>query len=253
MQVARILEPTPHTVLGKLRQIARALQLELRQSKREILELYLTFAPMGGVLEGVEAASRAYLGKPAKRLTESGAALLAVMPQAPSRLRPDRYPERARLARDKVLGRMQPVWGTAAVADARQEPVIAQTVREPLLAPLFAERLRRLRPRETRIDTTLDANVQNTVEQLLASRLAVLPPHVSMAALVVDNATLEVRAYAGSADFSDDERFAHVDMVQIGRVAANRSLTQKFPEAGRYQITVMDDAGRYDRVEISVR
>ncbi len=40
---------------------------------------------------------------------------------------------------------------------------------------------------------------------------------------------------------------------QIGRVAANRSLTQKFPEAGRYQITVMDDAGRYDRVEISVR
>ncbi len=181
MQVARILEPTPHTLPGKLRQIARALQLELRLSKREILELYLTFAPMGGVLEGVEAASRAYLGKPAKRLTESEAALLAVMPQAPSRLRPDRYPERARLARDKVLERMEPVWGATAVADARQEPVIAQTVREPLLAPLFAERLRRLKPKETRIDTTLDANVQNTVEQLLASRLAVLPPRVSSA------------------------------------------------------------------------
>jgi penicillin-binding protein 1C len=45
----------------------------------------------------------------------------------------------------------------------------------------------------------------------------VLPPRVSMAALVVDNATLEVRAYAGSADFSDDERFAHVDMVQAAR------------------------------------
>lgn len=217
MQVARILEPTPHTLPGKLRQIARALQLELRLSKREILELYLTFAPMGGVLEGVEAASRAYLGKPAKRLTESEAALLAVMPQTPSLLRPDRYPERARLARDKVLERMQPVWGAAAVADARQEPVIAQTVREPLLAPLFAERLRRLKPKETRIDTTLDANVQNTVEQLLAARLAVLPPRVSMAALVVDNATLEVRAYAGSADFADGERFAHVDMVQAGR------------------------------------
>lgn len=217
MQVARILEPTPHTLPGKLRQITRALQLELRLSKREILELYLTFAPMGGVLEGVEAASRAYLGKPAKRLTESEAALLAVMPQSPSLLRPDRYPERARVARDKVLARMVKVWGDTAVADARQEPVIAQTVREPLLAPLFAERLRRLKPRETRIDTTLDATVQNTVEQLLASRLAVLPPRVSMAALVVDNATLEVRAYAGSADFTDDERFAHLDMVQAGR------------------------------------
>ncbi|WP_301102138.1 penicillin-binding protein 1C [Propionivibrio sp.] len=217
MQVARILEPTPHTLPGKLRQIARALQLELRFSKREILELYLTFAPMGGVLEGVEAASRAYFGKPAQRLTESEAALLAVMPQLPSLLRPDRYPERARLAREKVLERMKPIWGAAAVADARQEPVIAQTVREPLLAPLFAERLRRLKPSVTRIDTTLDANVQTTVEQLLASRLAILPPRVSMAALVVDNATLEVRAYAGSADFSDDERFSHVDMVQAGR------------------------------------
>jgi penicillin-binding protein 1C len=143
MQVARMLEPTPHTVPGKLRQVARALQLELRLSKREILELYLTFAPMGGVLEGVEAASRAYLGKPAQRLTAAEAALLAVLPQAPSRC--DRTATRSArgLARDKVLERMESRWGAATVADARQEPVIAQTVREPLLAPLFAERLRR--------------------------------------------------------------------------------------------------------------
>ena len=217
MQVARLLEPTPRTIAGKLRQIARALQLELRCSKREILELYLSFAPMGGVLEGVEAASRAYLGKPARRLTESEAALLTVLPQAPSLLRPDRYPERARIARDKVLERMQSRWGAARVADARQEPVIAQTVREPLLAPLFAERLRRLQPRAARIASTLDASVQQSVEQLLSARLTVLPAHVSMAALVVDNATLEVRAYAGSVDFADEARFAHVDMVRAVR------------------------------------
>ena len=217
MQVARILEPTPHTVPGKLRQIMRALQLELRLSKNEILELYLSFAPMGGVLEGVEAASRAYLGKPAQRLTEAEAALLAVLPQSPSLLRPDRFPQRARQARDKVLERMERRWSAAVIADAKAEPIVAQTVREPLLAPLFAERLRRLKPRETRIDTTLDAGVQNIVEQLLASRLAVLPPRVSMAALVVDNTTLAVRAYAGSADFSDEARFSHVDMVQARR------------------------------------
>jgi penicillin-binding protein 1C len=217
MQVARILEPTTQSVPGKLRQIARALQLEVRLSKREILELYLAYAPMGGVVEGVEAASRAYLGKPAKRLTESEAALLAVLPQAPSLLRPDRYPQRAGQARDKVLDRMQSRWGAAVVADARQEPVIALSVREPMLAPLFAERARRQHPRRIRIDTTLDAGIQSTVEQLLASRLAVLPPRVSMAALVVDNTNLEVRAYAGSADFLDDERFAHVDMVQAVR------------------------------------
>ncbi|HPT50781.1 MAG TPA: penicillin-binding protein 1C [Accumulibacter sp.] len=217
MQVVRLLEPTPHTVAGKLRQILRAVQLELRCSKREILQIYVNFAPMGGVLEGVEAASRAYLGKPAQRLTESEAALLTVLPQAPSLLRPDRYPQRARIARDKVLDRLQSRWGAAVVADAKQEAVVAQAVHEPLLAPLFAERLRRLRPRSARIESTLDAGIQQSVEQLLSARLQVLPPRVSMAALVVDNETLEVRAYAGSADFADDARFAHVDMVQAAR------------------------------------
>src|ERR1700744_4162976 len=51
MQVARILDPTPHTLLGKLHQIARALQFEAHLSKREILTLYLNYAPMGGVFE----------------------------------------------------------------------------------------------------------------------------------------------------------------------------------------------------------
>ncbi|MDR3087437.1 MAG: penicillin-binding protein 1C [Azoarcus sp.] len=214
MQVARLLEPIPRTPMGKLRQIARAVQLERRLSKREILELYLIYAPMGGVLEGVEAASRGYFGKPSRSLSHAEAALLAVLPQAPSRLRPDRFPERALAARDKVLSRLEPRWGPAAIADARQEPVIAQAVREPLLAPLFAERARRLFPQRQRIDTTLDVGVQDSVEQLIAARLALVPPRVSLAALVIDNATLEVLAYAGSADFFDKERFAHVDMVQ---------------------------------------
>ncbi|MBO3703718.1 MAG: penicillin-binding protein 1C [Candidatus Accumulibacter sp.] len=217
MQVARLLEPTPRSVAGKLQQIVRALQLELHLSKREILEVYLSFAPMGGVVEGVEAASRAYLGKPAQRLSDSEAALLTVLPQAPSRLRPDRYPERARQARDKVLDRLQSRWGAAAIADARQEAVIAQSIREPLLAPLLAERLRRMRPQAARIDSTIDASMQQSLEYLLAARLPSLPPRVSMAALVVDNRTLEVRAYAGSADFTDNARFAHVDMVQAAR------------------------------------
>ncbi|HEY0179547.1 MAG TPA: transglycosylase domain-containing protein, partial [Dokdonella sp.] len=77
MQVARILDGTPHSLAGKLRQILRALQLEAHLSKREILTLYLDRAPFGGTLEGVEAASWAYLGKPAARLSHAEAALLA--------------------------------------------------------------------------------------------------------------------------------------------------------------------------------
>lgn len=214
MQVARMLEPTPRTLPGKLRQIVRALQLEAHLSKPQILEIYLTYAPMGGVLEGVEAASRAYLGKPSTALSHAEATLLAVLPQSPSHLRPDRFPERARSARDKVLERLESRWGTDTVRDARQEPVIAQSVREPLLAPLFAQRVRKLYPKLARIDTTLDVGTQASVEQLIAARLALLPERVSLATLVVDNTTLGVRAYAGSADFTDNDRFAHVDMVQ---------------------------------------
>lgn len=230
MQVARIIDPTPHTVAGKLKQVVRALQLEAHYSKKEILTLYLNYAPMGGVLEGVEAASRAYLGKPANRLTHAEAAMLAVLPQMPSVLRPDRYPQRAQQARDKLIKRMADRWSKDVVADALSEPVVAQTVREPLLAPLLALRMKQQARRERKpagntmdtgqqnvIRTTVDPASQQTVETLLADRIRLLPPHVSMAAMVMDNQTFEVLAYAGSADFSDRKRFSDVDMVRASR------------------------------------
>ena len=78
------------------------------------------------------------------RLSHAEAALLAVLPQSPSRLRPDREPERARIARDKVLARMATlgVWSRAQVADARIEPVVARSLQPPRHAPLLAQRLR---------------------------------------------------------------------------------------------------------------
>ncbi|MQU39209.1 transglycosylase domain-containing protein, partial [Pseudomonas sp. FSL R10-2172] len=106
MQVARLLDPHERTLPGKLRQLWRTAQLEWHLSKAEILNLYLNRAPFGGTLQGVAAASWAYLGKSPQQLTRSEAALLAVLPQAPSRLRPDRHPERAQVARDKVLRRL---------------------------------------------------------------------------------------------------------------------------------------------------
>ncbi|PYS52089.1 MAG: penicillin-binding protein 1C [Acidobacteria bacterium] len=217
MQVARIIQPTPRTLTAKLIQIARALQLELHYSKNEILTLYINYAPMGGVLEGVEAASRAYLGKPSSRLTHAEAALLTVLPQLPSRLRPDRYPERAQVARDKVIRRMNRRWTAEAIADALTEPVYAQTARAPMLAPLLAERMKRNVSGQTRVDTTIDAAAQSTVEALLLDRARALPPRVSIAAMVMDNRTLDVMAYAGSADFSDKDRFSDVDMARTAR------------------------------------
>ncbi len=232
MQVARILAlndpsrevdgaPAPSSVRTKLRQMARALQLEWHLSKREILTLYLNHAPMGGQVQGVEMASRAYLGKPATRLSMAEAALLVALPQSPSRLRPDRSPGLAQAARDKVLGRMATlgVWPAVAVADARLGRVFAPPLKARWLAPLAAERLRKEsagRPSDTPgvLRSTVDAALQMRLERVLLDRLSPLPPAVSVAALVVENDSLAVRGYAGSADFTDPQRAAHVDMVR---------------------------------------
>ncbi|CPJ31045.1 penicillin-binding protein [Bordetella pertussis] len=64
------------------------------------------------------------------------------------------------------------------------------------------------------VRSTLDPDIQSTVEAMLLDRVDALPPKVSMAVLVMDNDSLEVKAYAGSADFTDDSRYAHVDMVR---------------------------------------
>ena len=224
MQVARIIDPGLHgmrtrTPWGKMRQVLRALQLEAHLSKRDILSLYLQRAPFGGTIEGVEAASWAYLGKPSKQLSHAEAALLAVLPQAPSRLRPDRSPDAARTARDKLLARMQAngIWTRAQVEDARIEAVVSRRLRPPMSAALLARRLYVAHPRAGRIVSTLDAALQRALEERVATYFSNLPPRTSAALLVVDNASLEARAYVGSVGFGDKQRLGHVDMVQAWR------------------------------------
>ncbi|KRG70669.1 penicillin-binding protein 1C [Pseudoxanthomonas dokdonensis] len=220
MQVARLLDDQDsRSVSGKLRQMLRALQLEVHLSKAQILTLYLQRAPFGGTIEGVEAASWAYLGKPASRLSHAEAALLAVLPQAPSRLRPDRHPQAAQAARDKVLQRMADlqVWSRAEVDDAKVETVVARSLRTPLHAALLAQRLRQQQPRRSRIQTTLDSQLQRTLEERVATYFSQLPERTSAALLVVDNRTLQARAYVGSVAFADKARLGHVDMVRASR------------------------------------
>lgn len=218
MQVARLLDPHPRTFGGKIRQLWRALQLEWHLSKRDILTLYLNRAPFGGTLQGVGAASWAYLGKSPAQLSYSEAALLAVLPQAPSRLRPDRWPGRAEAARNKVLARMetQGVWSAKQVRESREEPVWLAPRQMPQLAPLFS-RMMLGKSRDDKIVTTLDAALQRQLEELAMNWKGRLPPRSSLAMIVVEHATMKVRGWVGSVDINDDSRFSHVDMVSAIR------------------------------------
>ncbi|WP_145594709.1 peptidoglycan glycosyltransferase PbpC [Yersinia aleksiciae] len=218
MQVARLIDPHPRTLTGKLRQVWRTFQLEWHFSKDQILEIYLNRAPFGGTLQGVGAASWTYLGKPPSQLTPAEAALLAALPQAPSRLRPDRYPLLAKAARDKVLTRLADyqVWTPAQVADIKQEDIWLAPRQVPQLAPLLARRLTTGNQREV-IQTTLDAALQRQLEDMAAGWRHQLPEKTSLGLLVVDHSSMKVRAYLGSVDFQDNSRFGHVDMVSAWR------------------------------------
>lgn len=220
MQLARLIEPRSERSFGsKLRQLARALQIERRLTKREILERYLTLAPYGGNLEGVRAASLAYFGKEPKRLTVSEAALLVALPQLPERRRPDRNPENAQAARDRVLGRMvtSGLLGANEAARAALEDVTAMRLALPTLAPHASDTALRNQPGIDRHQLTLRKSVQEGLEVVAREAATRLGPRISVAMVLADAMTGEILGEVGSANFFDASRSGWIDMTRTVR------------------------------------
>ena len=221
MQVARLL-PGEHerSGAGKLRQALRALQLERKLSKDAILRLYLRLAPFGGNLEGVRAASLAYFGKEPRRLSLAEAALLVALPQSPELRRPDRFPQAARRARNRVLAACRgagrhPAPTRRARAMAERMPTARREF--PMLAPHLADA--EVEQNKTRLvhRLTIDAAAQASLEQLArehaARSAAACPPPL----IAVDHRTGEVIAHVGSPGYLDEDRFGAVDMTSAVR------------------------------------
>ena len=202
MQVARLLEPHGHGLVGKGLQLMRAAQLEERYSKDEILSLYLTLAPMGGNLEGVRAASLSYFGKEPASLDLAQSALLVALPQPPVHQRPDRHAQAALKGRDKVLGRMvaEGVVSAGDAAAAMKEGVPFARQPMPLAAPHLAQRLV-LKEKSPRIVTTLDADIQAAAERLAKQERAYFDDGADISLLVVENKSRNVIAYVGGTDY----------------------------------------------------
>lgn len=218
MQVARLLEDSGTGAWrGKLRQMRVAWALEQELSKTQILDLYLQRAPYGGNIEGVSAASQAYFGKPSRRLTQAEAALLVALPQSPELRRPDRHPEIAKRARDRVLHRLADagVIVAEALTPALSAPVPELRQDFPKLAPHLADRLNT--GELTRIDTTIDASIQRQIEALARRSLSGLPDRLSVAILIADHQTGEIISSVGSATYSNSRNAGFVDMTQAIR------------------------------------
>ncbi|NWG25534.1 MAG: transglycosylase domain-containing protein, partial [Pseudorhodoplanes sp.] len=173
MQIARLLEPrSERTLAAKLRQMVRAVQLERAHTKDEILSIYLTLAPYGGNLEGIRAATLSYFGKEPRRLTLPEMALLVALPQSPETRRPDRAPEIAQRARDRVLDRAAGagLFPDDEIALAKREPVPTARKPMPMLAPHAADQALLASPGKTIHRLTIEAPLQKALEALARAR-----------------------------------------------------------------------------------
>lgn len=209
MQVARLLENSgTGNGAGKLRQMRVAWALERHLSKEEILTLYLHHAPYGGAVEGLRAASHAWFGKEPHRFTQAEAALLIALPQSPENRRPDRHPQAARIARQRVLERLE------LEPDHRQADVPQNMQPFAQHAPHLAAALRRSAPVRRTHDTTINSGLQKQMETLARRAINGQPRGVSAAIMVADHQTGAVLAHVGSPAFSaQDGALGFVDMT----------------------------------------
>ena len=216
MQLARLLwRLDTRTPLGKLGQIARALQLELFYSKRDLLEAYLNDAPYGGNVQGVGAASLAYFGKPAGALTLPEALTLAVIPQEPSRpLQSNGVLINPALA--QARNRLYAQWLRKHPRDASLKPLFALPLtlsplaRLPFEAPHAVDQL--LAAQRTSGDvlspivtTTIDLGLQHALERQVANYVQRNAPRgiKNAAALLIDTRDMGIKAMVGSASYFD--------------------------------------------------
>lgn len=200
MQLVRQAEPRSHTLPSKVIEALRAAQLELWLNKDEILSAYLSHVSYGGNIEGIEAASRLYLGKSPEFLTDGEIALLISLPQAPEARRPDRNAASAKAGRDIILRKLGAagVMTETAVIEAINSPISAQRKAMPDTAWITAKGIGQNQEDATR--STLDYGLQKKVEARVASVIEDLPQDVTIAVTVVENATMAVRAHIASAD-----------------------------------------------------
>ncbi|WP_170985922.1 penicillin-binding protein 1C [Rhizobium sp. AU243] len=220
MQVARLIEPrADRSFSAKFLQAARALQIERRLSKAEILDLYLNIAPYGGNLEGIRAASLAWFGKEPGRLDTAEAALLVALPQLPEKRRPDRFPEAAKQARERVLQRLavERVVGEGEAERSALANVPANRRDLPAYAPHMAVAARVKFPNTAKVRSTLKLPIQRELEGVARHAAEKLGDRVSVAIVMADTQSGDILAEVGSADYLDTARRGFVEMSRAVR------------------------------------
>ncbi len=215
MQVARMMEPKERTIPNKLIEMFRALQLELRYSKDEILTFYFNLAPYGGNIVGVGAASYLYFNKSPDQLSLGECALLATIPNSPNQYRPDIDMSSTQKARAKVLGLLRKAGKISSqqFKEALSEPIPDRRFDLPFSIPHLSTRLVQMYPHASLLETTIDGKIQQLATAILQTHLTPLQRQGinNGAIVIIENQNQQVLAMVGSNDFFDEPNQGQVN------------------------------------------
>ncbi|MFY7909693.1 MAG: penicillin-binding protein 1C [Emticicia sp.] len=221
MQVVRMLNPDERTYWNKISEILRAIQLEIFYSKDEILQMYLNLVPYGSNIEGIKSASYLYFQKSPDRLSLAEVTTLAIIPNRPTSLRLGTKNPLIVEERNKWLKRFQlaKVFDNQLISDALREPLTVARHEAPKDAPHLSLRLKKQFTDEAIIHSSVSKATQTKVEQMVANYVnRTRAMNINNAAvLVINNETMQVEAYVGSAGFNDKLDGGQVDGVQAIR------------------------------------
>ena len=220
MQTIRLARKEPRTLGEKMIEMILATRLEFRASKEEILSMYVSHAPFGGNVVGLDAAAWRYFGHSAEELSWAEAATLAVLPNAPSVMHLSKARDKLLKKRDRLLKQLHEAGklDSSAYELALSEPLPEAPHALPQIAPHLVSRFYRLRNGKRSV-STVDKGLQTRVEALAArwNREFARSDIRHLAILVVDIQSNQVVAYCGNARYEDAQAGSQVDIIQAPR------------------------------------
>ena len=204
MQVIRLSRNKNRNIFQKLIESILAVRLEIARSKKSILALYASHAPFGSNVVGLDAAAWRYYGRGPDKLSWGETAALAVLPNAPSLVHPGKNRESLLKKRNRLLDKLQEekkIDSTTCLL-AKLEPLPEAPKPLPQLSPHLLQRFKQeAAPGDyTRVKTTINRNLQNTVSQIIEQHHRFLKGNGinNACALVLDVATGKTLAYVGN-------------------------------------------------------
>ena len=204
MQICKLMDNRPRRLTAKAIEAFRALQLESIRDKKAIMELYLNVAPYGGNRRGAYVASYDFFRKHPRDLSLGEAAMLAGLPQSPSRYLPTKWAGRAEFRKQKVLHRMREA---GFISEAQLAVALADRIQ--IHTPLASDRLAphaatiALQQRPAGGRASIDVSLQRQVNERARDHLATMPVNSNVGVVVIDIASSQVLAMVGSANPTD--------------------------------------------------